>query len=254
MPGSAEDFGGFEKKSVELSLAVRRRRVTFASSRRPCDGSAHVLGGGGADGKSQNRKNVYLSPYFEEPLNSKVIKSFVPELRSRKWFSCFGIPMFYAYMLWTFNVRFTYSCMAMLHFHMINSSPWLRSRIMKSFSVDEALLLRCVNLFTNFKEPPFRVKMCPSWLKHMYSVLSAFTWRPMPPAACVRLCSKDSALVGVVARIATVICEVCVRNNLCEVISIKKWMIVFRFVIIPKLEITDSSSLHQRMKKTAHYQ
>ena len=33
--------------------------------------------------KSQNRKNMYLSPYVEEPLNSKVIKSFVPELRSR---------------------------------------------------------------------------------------------------------------------------------------------------------------------------
>ena len=29
--------------------------------------------------KSQNRKNVYLSPYVEEPLNLKVIKSFVPE-------------------------------------------------------------------------------------------------------------------------------------------------------------------------------
>ena len=33
-------------------------------------------------GKSQNRKNVYLYPYVEEPLNTKVIKSFVPELRS----------------------------------------------------------------------------------------------------------------------------------------------------------------------------
>ena len=49
--------------------------------------------------KSQNRKNVYLSPYVEEPLNSKAIKSFVPELKSRKCFSYFGIPMFYVYML-----------------------------------------------------------------------------------------------------------------------------------------------------------
>ena len=38
--------------------------------------------------KSQYRKNVYLSPYVVKPLNSKVIKSFVPELRR-----CFGIPM-----------------------------------------------------------------------------------------------------------------------------------------------------------------
>ena len=41
--------------------------------------------------KSQNRKNVYLSPYVEEPLNLKVIKSFEPEQRSRKCFSCFEI-------------------------------------------------------------------------------------------------------------------------------------------------------------------
>ena len=50
--------------------------------------------------KSQNRKNVYLSPYVEEPLNSKVIKSFVPELRSRK---CFGIPMFYVYVKYVYE-------------------------------------------------------------------------------------------------------------------------------------------------------
>ena len=63
---------------------------------------------GGGRWKSQNRKNVYLSPYVEKPFKSKVIKSFVPELRSRKCFSCFGIPMFYVYMLLTFYVRFTY--------------------------------------------------------------------------------------------------------------------------------------------------
>ena len=51
---------------------------------------------------------MYLSPYVEEPLSSKLIKSFVPELRSRKCFSCFGIPMFYVYMLRTFYVRFTH--------------------------------------------------------------------------------------------------------------------------------------------------
>ena len=51
---------------------------------------------------------MYLSPYVEESLNSKVIKSFVLELRSRKCFSCFEIPMFYVYMLRTLYVRFTY--------------------------------------------------------------------------------------------------------------------------------------------------
>ena len=37
-------------------------------------------------------------------LNSKVIKSFVPELRSRKCFSCFGIPMCVMNILCTLHV------------------------------------------------------------------------------------------------------------------------------------------------------
>ena len=56
--------------------------------------------------KSQNRKNVYLSPYVEEPLNSKVIKSFVPELRSRYVFLEFRDS--YVYMIWTVYVRFAH--------------------------------------------------------------------------------------------------------------------------------------------------
>ena len=67
----------------------------------------------GRDGKVMIER-WYLSPYVEKPFNSKVIKSFIPELRSCKCFSCFGIPMFYVYMSWTFYVRFTYSCMGML--------------------------------------------------------------------------------------------------------------------------------------------
>ena len=94
----------------KVSLAVRRGRVTFACSPRPCGGCHTCWGGGGTDGKVIER--LCLSPYVEKPLNSKVIKSFVPELRSRKCFSCFIIPMFYVYMLWTFDVRFTYLCMS----------------------------------------------------------------------------------------------------------------------------------------------
>ena len=37
-----------------------------------------------------------------------------------------------------------------------------------SLSEDETLLLRYVNLFTNFREPPFRVEMFPFWLKHAF--------------------------------------------------------------------------------------
>ena len=45
-----------------------------------------------------------------------VIKIFVPELRIRKFFSCFEIPTFYAYVLWTFYVSFTHiRIMGMVH-------------------------------------------------------------------------------------------------------------------------------------------
>ena len=113
--GSAGRILGILKKSVSwVESCLRRRRLTFACSRRPWAGVARDAGGRGR-WKSQNRKNVYLSPYIEEPLNSKVIKSFVPELRSRKCFSCFEIPMFYVYIyIWTFYVHFAYPYLAML--------------------------------------------------------------------------------------------------------------------------------------------
>ena len=52
----------------------------------------------GADRKASTER-LCLSPYVEKPFNSKVIKSFIPELRSRKCFSCFGIPVFYVYVM-----------------------------------------------------------------------------------------------------------------------------------------------------------
>ena len=86
----AEDFRILKKVSW-LRLDTGTRRVDFRSR-----------------WKSQNRKNVYLSPYVEEPLNSKVIKSFVPELRSRKCFSNFEIPIIYVICIWTCYVHFTH--------------------------------------------------------------------------------------------------------------------------------------------------
>ena len=87
----------------------------------------------GADGKVSIER-WYLSPYVEKPFNSKVIKSFVPELRSRKCFSCFGIPMFYVYMLWTFYVHF-------------NSHAWLCyiSNLFLIWDIHHVLHL-CVNI------------------------------------------------------------------------------------------------------------
>ena len=101
-------FWAFWRKSVSwVEFCLGRRRLTFTCSPWPCV-ECHTCCGGGGRWKSQHRKIVHLSPYVEKPLNSKVIKSFVPELRSRKCFSCFGIPMFYVYMLRTFYVRFAY--------------------------------------------------------------------------------------------------------------------------------------------------
>ena len=97
-------------KSWDWDLGEARR---ICALRAP-----HVLWG---RWKSQHRKKVYLSPYVEKPFKSKVIKSFVPELRSRKYFLCFGIPIFYVYMLWTFYVHFTYSCMATLQLKVFRS-------------------------------------------------------------------------------------------------------------------------------------
>ena len=104
----AKDLEDFEKVSLLSWVLPREKTVGFRmlGEARPvaCGGCRTRWGGG--RWKSQNRKNVYLSPYVEEPLNSKVIKSFVPELRSRKCFSCLEIPMFYVIYvyiyIWTF--------------------------------------------------------------------------------------------------------------------------------------------------------
>ena len=104
---------GIGRKLVELRLDTKREGLTFASL-LPHGGLGqmlHEMGGGRL--KSQNRKIVSLSPYVEKPLNSKVIKSFVPELRSRKCFSCFEIPIFYVYnIICPFH---TWPYLAMVH-------------------------------------------------------------------------------------------------------------------------------------------
>ena len=78
--------------------------------RRICALRALYMMWGRVDGKVSIGR-LCLSPYVEKPFNSKVIKSFVPELRSRKCFLCFRIPMLSICALWTFYVHFTYSYM-----------------------------------------------------------------------------------------------------------------------------------------------
>ena len=64
-----------------------KKKVDFRLLAEALQRMSHVMGGG--RWKSQHRKIVSLSPYVEKPFNSKVIKSFAPELRSRKCFFVF---------------------------------------------------------------------------------------------------------------------------------------------------------------------
>ena len=146
-------FCGFEKIQLNWELVTEREGSTFGGRRGQTNlrATGAARDGGLGRWKSQNRKNVYLSPYVEEPLNSKVIKSFVPELRSRKCFSCFGFPMFYVYMLWTFYVRFTYPCLAMAY---KGSVQWLEDLEIRRWmeTIQNTALLRSARILRRVLE------------------------------------------------------------------------------------------------------
>ena len=72
----AEDFWDFWKKLVELRLDTGREGSTFGARRDQTNLRATGAGRDGGRWHRQNRKNLYFSPYVEEPLNSKVIKKF----------------------------------------------------------------------------------------------------------------------------------------------------------------------------------
>ena len=79
----------FEEKSVSW-VPGSEEEGWLSLARRGLAVGAHVVWG-------RWESQVYLSPYVEKPFNSKVIKSFVSELKSRQVFLCFGIPKFYIY-------------------------------------------------------------------------------------------------------------------------------------------------------------
>ena len=82
----AEDFGGFEKSQSSWVLPSEEKGWLSLAHRGLVADDTRV---GGTDGKA-SIEILCLSPYVEKPLNSKVIKSFVPELRSRKCFCVSG--------------------------------------------------------------------------------------------------------------------------------------------------------------------
>ena len=99
------------------------------------------------------------------------------------------------------KLRFILSDMSDFHMidNLLTTVHAFAIHTLTSFSVHMTLPPMYVNLSTSFRELSFSVPMSPLWAKHMYSILSTFTWRPMPPAACSRLCRRDSVWVGVFA-------------------------------------------------------
>ena len=98
----------WKSQLVELRTGHRTRRVDFRGSQRLDEFARYgrCTRCGGRRWKSQNRKNVYLSPYVEEPLNSKVIKGFVLELRSHYVF--FEFRDSYVLCIYVMNVICTF--------------------------------------------------------------------------------------------------------------------------------------------------
>ena len=93
----SEDLGDFESQLVELRTRHRTRRVVFQGSQRPDEFVRTGATRNGGRWKSHHRKIVHL----------KGNKRFCTwTKKSLGVFSCFGIPMFYVYMLWTFYVHF----------------------------------------------------------------------------------------------------------------------------------------------------
>ena len=121
--GSARRILGILKKVswVENWTPNEKGRLSgFAEARRICALRApHEMRWG--RWKSQNRNNVYLSPYVEEPLNSKVIKSFVPELKNR----VFCVSRFLCSMLWTFHVCFTHIRIWLWYIYIYIRTLWI---------------------------------------------------------------------------------------------------------------------------------
>ena len=118
-------LGDFEKVSELRWDLPRGKTVGFRLLVKTFVAGATCVGGGGANEKARIER-LCLSPYVET-FNSKVIKGFIPELRSH----CVFFEFWDSYVLsfWTFDVRFTHShIMAMVQkYSYVNSFPVLLS-------------------------------------------------------------------------------------------------------------------------------
>ena len=103
--------GGFWeiwKKWVELRTRHRTRRVDFQGLQRPDEFACYrrrTRCGGGADGKVIIER-LCISLSYMKTFNSKVIKGFVPELRSRYMFFVFRDS--YVLCIYVMNILCTF--------------------------------------------------------------------------------------------------------------------------------------------------
>ena len=107
-PEARRGFGGFwKKKSVELRTRLRTGRVDFRGSLRPNEFMRYGrhTSWGAADGKA-NIKRLCISLSYVETFNSKIIKGFKPELRSRYVFFVFRDS--YVLCIYVMNIRCTF--------------------------------------------------------------------------------------------------------------------------------------------------
>ena len=91
-------------------------------------GATRVGVGRRADGKASIER-LCFSPYSKKPLNSKVIKSFVPELRSRQVFFVFRdsyVLCIYVMnvSLCTFHISVSWVCYCRIH--RLHHCRWVR--------------------------------------------------------------------------------------------------------------------------------
>ena len=113
--GSAHGgFGGFWKSLlVELSSASEEESW-LSLARRGLVSGAHMMGVD-ADRNVVIERLCLSLPYVEKPLNSKVIKSFVPELRSRKCF-CVSVFLYSMYICYEYSMYVSHiRIMGMVH-------------------------------------------------------------------------------------------------------------------------------------------
>ena len=130
-PEARGGFGEFLRKLVELSWDLPQEKTVDFRLLAEALGRCRTRWGGGR-WKSQNRKNVYLSPYVEEPLNSKVIKSFVPEQRSRK---CSRVSRFLCSMLYIYIYIYEHY-MSISHMAVSGYGTHSRLNILTSFPLN----------------------------------------------------------------------------------------------------------------------